>query len=117
MSLPWHLYLMAALYIFAGLNHFRVPKMYTKIIPPLFPSPKTLNAIAGVAEVALGLLLCFPKTSGYAALGIMALLIAVFPANVYMYINDNASLGLSKQIRLIRLPLQVVLLYWAYCYI
>lgn len=117
MILPWHLYVMAVLYILAGLNHFRSPKMYIKIIPPLFPSPKTLNILAGLAEIILGILLCIPKTSGYAALGIMILLVAIFPANVYMYINDNVSLGLSKNIRLIRLPLQIALLYWAYCYI
>lgn len=117
MSLPWHLYIMAALYILAGLNHFRVPKMYTKIIPPLFPAPKTLNVLAGLAEIVLGILLCFPSTSSYAALGIMALLIAIFPANMYMYLNDNVSLGLSKTIRFIRLPLQIVLLYWAYYYV
>ena len=117
MSLPWHLYVMAALYILAGLNHFRVPKIYTKIIPPLFPAPKVLNILAGLAEIVLGILLCFPSATSYAALGIMALLIAIFPANMYMYLNDNVSLGLSKTIRFIRLPLQIVLLYWAYCYV
>ncbi|RYJ45628.1 DoxX family membrane protein [Flavobacterium beibuense] len=117
MSLPWHLYVMATLYILAGLNHFRVPKIYTKIIPPLFPAPKVLNILAGLAEIVLGVLLCFPFATSYAALGIMALLIAIFPANMYMYLNDNVSLGLSKTIRFIRLPLQIVLLYWAYCYV
>ena len=108
---------MAALYILAGLNHFRVPKIYTKIIPPLFPAPKILNVLAGLAEIVLGVLLCFPSTSSYAALGIMALLIAIFPANMYMYLNDNVSLGLSKTVRLIRLPLQIALLFWAYYYV
>jgi uncharacterized membrane protein len=107
---------MAALYILAGLNHFRVPKLYLKIIPPVFPAPKTLNTIAGVAETALGILLCIPATSSWAAYGIIVLLIAIFPANVYMYIDKKAGLKFPKWLLLIRLPLQIVLIYWAYCY-
>lgn len=116
MSLPWHLYIMAAIYILAGINHFRVPKLYLKTMPPVLPSPKTLNKITGLAEIILGVLLCIPATSAYAAWGIILLLIAIFPANVYMYIDKNASLGLPRWIRLLRLPLQILLIYWAYCY-
>lgn len=116
MNLPWHLYVMAALYIVAGLNHFRVPKLYVKIMPPVLPVPKTLNKLAGLAEIAFGILLCIPQTSYIGAWGIILALIAVFPANVYMYIDDNASLGLPKWVRFIRLPLQVLLIYWAYLY-
>jgi len=116
MSLPWHLYLMALLYIIAGLNHFRTPRLYHKIIPPYFPNPKTLNILCGCAEVVLGIALCIPTASKYAAWGIIALLIAVFPANIYMYLNDDAGLGIPSWLRFIRLPFQLVLLYWAYCY-
>jgi uncharacterized membrane protein len=116
MALPWHLYLMASLYILAGINHFRVPRLYAKMIPPALPSPKALNIISGAAEVILGLLLCIPAASAYAAWGIIVLLIAIFPANVYMYANDKAALGLPKWVRLMRLPLQLALIYWAYIY-
>ena len=116
MNLPWHLYIMAVFYILAGINHFRKPKLYLKIIPPYFPNPKLLNFISGGAELLLGILLCIPATSQYAALGIIALLIAVFPANLFMYISGKASLGLSKWILLLRLPLQIVLIIWAYEY-
>ncbi|RDI12127.1 DoxX family protein [Flavobacterium sp. AG291] len=116
MALPWHLYLMALLYILAGINHFRVPRIYMKMIPPSLPSPKSLNIISGVAEIILGILLCIPVASAFAAWGIIALLIAIFPANVYMYTNEKAALGLPKWVRLIRLPIQLVLIYWAFLY-
>ena len=116
MALPWHLYLMALLYLLAGMNHFRVPRIYIKMIPSSLPSPKLLNALSGIAEITLGILLCIPTISSYAAWGIIALLIAIFPANVYMLTNEKAAMGLPKWLRLIRLPLQLVLIYWAYLY-
>lgn len=116
MNLSWHLYVMAAIYIVAGINHFRNPRLYLKIIPPFFSKPKLLNTISGIAEIVLGILLCIPQTSSIAAWGIILLLIAVFPANIYMYQNDKASLGLPKWVRLIRLPLQIILIFWAYQY-
>lgn len=116
MELPWHQYLMGILYILAGLNHFRIPRMYIRIIPPVFPSPKVLNAIAGFGETILGILLLLPAISQWAAWGIIALLIAIFPANVYMYIDDKASLKLPKWLRFIRLPMQVLLILWAWLY-
>lgn len=116
MALPWHLYLMAFFYILAGLNHFRKPRLYLKIIPPFFSNPRLINALSGSAEIAFGILLCIPAISHYAALGIIALLIVVFPANMFMYTNDQARLGLPKWMLLIRLPLQVVLIIWAYQY-
>lgn len=116
MQLPWHLYLMASLYILAGLNHFRVPRMYTRMIPPAFPVPKALNIISGIAEIILGILLCIPETSAYAAWGIITLLIAIFPANVYMLMNEKAGMGVSKWILMLRLPLQFFLIWWAWLY-
>lgn len=116
MQLPWHLYLMASLYILAGLNHFRVPRIYTRMIPHYLPAPKTLNIISGLAEIVLGILLCIPQTSAYAAWGTIVLLIAIFPANVYMLTNPKAGMGVPKWILLLRLPLQLGLIWWAWLY-
>lgn len=116
MMQPWHLYLMALLYIVAGFNHFRNPRLYLKIIPPFFRNPKLLNALSGFAEIALGILLCFVPTMPYAAWGIIALLVAVFPANVYMVTNEKAGFGLPRWLLLLRLPLQILLIMWAYMY-
>jgi len=116
MTFPWHLYLMAALYILAGLNHFRKPYLYVRMIPPSFPNPKLLNILSGLAEIVLGIFLCIPMISPYAAVGIIILLIAIFPANLHMYSNEKASLGLPKWILLLRLPMQILLICWAYQY-
>ncbi|MBZ4034544.1 DoxX family membrane protein [Flavobacterium sp. 17A] len=117
MILPWHLYLMASLYILAGINHFRKPGMYIKIIPPAFKNPKLINILSGGAEIILGILLTLPFTTRIAAWGIIALLIAVFPANVYMFQNKKAGFGLPRWILFVRLPLQIILIYWAAQYV
>jgi len=116
MNLQWHLYLMAILYILAGLNHFRNPGMYIRIIPPFFKNPKLINNLSGAAEILLGILLMLSFTSRLAAWGIIALLIAIFPANIYMLQNKKASFGLPKWILFVRLTLQIVLILWAYQY-
>lgn len=114
--LPWHLYLMAGLYFLAGLNHFRNPKIYLRIIPKFFPNPALLNKISGGAEIILAVALCIPVITHYAAIGIIVLLIAVFPANIYMVLNKKASFDLPKWLLLLRIPLQFILVYWAYLY-
>jgi uncharacterized membrane protein len=86
------------------------------MIPPALPAPKILNILSGLAEIGLAVALCVPKVSSYAAWGIIALLIAIFPANVYMYANDKAGMGMPKWLLLIRLPLQLLLIWWAYQY-
>jgi uncharacterized membrane protein len=116
MNLPWHLYVMAFLYIIAGINHFKNPGMYIRIIPPFFPNPKLLNLLSGAAEIILGILLTLPFATQYAAWGIIALLVAVFPANLYMFQKKKGSYSIVKFILLIRLPLQIVLILWAYQY-
>lgn len=116
MDLPWHLYTMAVIYFIAGCNHFRNPKLYIKIIPEYFPNRKLLNILSGLIEIILAVLLCIPQFTNYAAWGIILLLIAVFPANLYMYQNKKASLGLPKWVLLLRLPLQLLLIFWAYQY-
>ncbi|MFP9099996.1 DoxX family protein [Flavobacterium sp. RHBU_24] len=116
MQLPWHLYLMALLYILAGLNHLRVPRMYIKIIPVQLPNPKLLNTLSGIAEILCGIGLCIPAISHLAAWATIGLLVAVFPANIYMAVNPEAALGLPKWAVLLRLPFQLLLIYWAFQY-
>lgn len=107
--------LMAVLYVGAGVNHFLNPDFYVKMIPPFLPAPETLNYISGGAEVVLGLFLFSKITRQVAALGIILLLIAVFPANIYMAMNPEL-FGKPQWAFLIRLPLQLVLIAWAYYY-
>ncbi|GGF08770.1 hypothetical protein GCM10011518_17480 [Flavobacterium limi] len=90
--------------------------MYLKIIPPYFSNPGLLNTLSGAAEIILGILLMLPSFSHFAAWGIIALLVAVFPANLFMYQNKKAGFGLPKWILLLRMPLQLLLILWAYQY-
>ncbi len=108
------LYIMAALYVVAGVNHFVNPRMYLKIMPPYLPAPAALNYAAGAAEMLLGVMLLFPTVRPLAAWGIIALLIAVFPANLYMY--QRGFRGIPRWALLLRLPLQLVLIAWAWWY-
>lgn len=107
------LYLQALVYIVAGLNHFISPKTYLAIMPPYIPAHQLLVNLSGIAEVALGLGLLFPATRSLAAWGLVLLLIAVFPANVYMAMADRFS-SIPMWIKWGRLPLQGFLIWWAY---
>src|SRR5262245_57837227 len=80
---------MALAYVVAGLNHFIHPRFYLSIMPPYLPWHLGLVYVSGIAEVFLGLLLLVPKTSRLAAWGIIALLIAVFPANIHLALHPE----------------------------
>ena len=117
------LYVMSSLYVVAGVAHFVVPELYVQIIPPRLPFRLGLVYISGFAEVALGVGLLFERVRRLAAWGIIALLIAVFPANVYMATSDVVIQGApggmgdpSEFARWARLPLQAVLAAWAWWY-
>ena len=106
---------MGLLYIGAGINHFINPRFYLKIMPPYLPAHSLLVTLSGLAEVLLGALMLVPATRTWAAWGIILLLIAVFPANWYMA-YDARFQSISPWIRWGRLPLQLVLIGWAYSY-
>ncbi|RXR22538.1 DoxX family protein [Flavobacterium stagni] len=117
MEQPWHLYVMSLVYIVAGINHFRNPKLYYKIIPPFFSNKKFINEMTGFLEILLGICLCISGFTNIAALSIIVLLVVIFPANIYMAIYKEARLGLPVWLLYLRLPLQFVLMIWAYYYI
>ena len=85
-------------------------------MPPTIPYPNFMNYLVGFLETLLGILLLLSDFSKIAAWGIIFLLIAVFPANIYMYQYEKAALGLPKWVRFIRLPLQFALIIWTYQY-
>jgi uncharacterized membrane protein len=109
-------WLMALLYVAAGLNHFLRPAFYAVMIPPYLPAPQLLVTVSGLAEIALGILVVVPRVSRLAAWGVIALLIAVFPANLYMAQHPEHFPQFSRSALLIRLPIQLVLILWAYWY-
>lgn len=110
------LYSMAAIYVIAGICHFITPKFYLKITPKWVPFPEFTNVLVGVIEIILGLALLFASTRQYAAIGIIALLVAVFPANVYHFQKAKRKQKLVL-VTLLRLPIQMLLIYWAYTFI
>jgi len=110
---PISKYLLAIFMIVAGTMHFVNPGFFLKIMPPYLPLHRELVLVSGVCEILLGVLLLIPKCSQVAAWGIIVLLIAVFPANVYLYQHQDI-LPASPLVHLLRLPLQGIFMLWAY---
>ncbi|MFD2932451.1 DoxX family protein [Spirosoma flavum] len=109
------LYIQAIIYIAAGTNHFINPKTYLAIMPPYIPAHNLMVTLSGIAEIVLGIGLLFPATRSLSAWGLVLLLVAVFPANVYM-VTSSRFRKLPVWLRWARLPLQGVLIWWAYQY-
>ena len=108
------LYIMAVWYILAGANHFVNPKFYLRIMPPYIPWHKAMIYISGAAEISLGSLLLCPPFSTLGAWGIIALLIAIFPANVYHLTSAKPGKGIPIWALYLRIPFQGVLILWAW---
>ena len=109
-------YLLAAFFVLAGVNHFINPDFYLKIMPPYLPWHLLLVYLSGFLEIALGILLLIPKFTHIGAWGLIALLIAVFPANIHMAVNHELFPEYAAMTLWLRLPLQFVLMalsYWS----
>jgi uncharacterized membrane protein len=104
--------LLAAFMIIAGIMHFARPAFFLQIMPPYLPAHRELVFISGVCELLLGLLLLRKRWSRTAAWGVVALLIAVFPANIHLFQNQHL-LPAPPLVHLLRLPLQGVFIVWA----
>ncbi len=108
---------MAAIYVFAGFMHFIKPKMYMRIMPRYLPNHKLLVLLSGIAEIALGIALCIPILKTSAIYGIIAMLVVFLLVHFYMLSGEKASAGIPKWILILRIPLQFVLMYWAWSYL
>ena len=109
------LYFLAAFLIYAGIGHFRNAKFFLKIVPPWLPNPQFIVDASGVIEIICGLGLLFPQTRPWAAWATIALLIAIFPANIYMLTSGKFK-RIPQWFLWLRLPLQGVLIWWAWLY-
>lgn len=107
---------LALFFAVGGLNHFVSPASYLAIIPPVLPWPLALVYLSGAAEIAGGLGVLWPNTRKIAALGLIVLLIAVFPANIYAALHGMQIGGRAIPPWLLwaRLPLQALLIAWVY---
>jgi uncharacterized membrane protein len=115
------LWVMAVFYVAAGINHLLNPAFYVAIIPPELPAPEWLNVVSGLAEIVLGVFVLEPRVRPLAAWGIIALLVAVFPANVYVAAENIGVPGGapgtgSPMVNMIRLPFQALFILWAWWY-
>lgn len=114
-ALRW---LLAAFMTLAGINHFVAPAVYVGMMPAVLPAPLALVYVSGIAEIAGGLGLLHPRTRKLAAWGLIALFIAIVPANINMLVN-KLPLGehpVPVWALWARLPLQLVLIAWAYLF-
>ena len=117
LSFPWQLYLMAVIYILAGVMHFVKPKVYLRIMPKYLPKHKVLVFWSGVAEVLLGIGLMVKPTKNLAIYGIIGMLIIFLSVHFYMLTGEKQAAGIPKWLLLLRIPLQFALMYWAYSYL
>ena len=108
----------AGIFVVSGFLHFFRPQPYVRIIPPALPWPRALLFISGAAEFLGGAGLLLRRFRRAAAYGLTLLLVAVFPANVYMAVAHVAFPGLMGEawVQWLRLPLQIPLIAWALYY-
>jgi uncharacterized membrane protein len=105
------------LFVGAGVNHFVMPRPYRRIVPPGLAGrvgADTLVTVSGVAEVAGGLGVLLPRTRRLSGLGLIALLAAVFPANLYMARNPGEFHRIPRLALYARLPLQPLMMWWVW---
>jgi uncharacterized membrane protein len=106
-------WLAAGFFLLAGINHFLMPGFYEQIVPPGFPSPKILVIVSGLAEMAGGLGLLVRQLRRAAGWGLIALLVAVFPANIYMAVYPER-FGILPWLLWARLPAQGLFAVWVW---
>lgn len=108
-------YMMGVFYLFAGAMHFINPIMYLKIMPKMLPYPLALVYLSGLAEILCGIGFLFEGTRVVAAWATILLLLAIFPANINMAMHPE-HFGIAPWLLYLRLPLQFVLIWFAYLY-
>jgi uncharacterized membrane protein len=105
---------LAAFFIGSGVNHFVIPGVYKRIVPPGLGDAEMLVRVSGVAEVAGGVGVLLPRTRRLAGFGLIALLAAVFPANLHMARNPAKFGKIPAWALYARLPLQPLMMWWAW---
>ena len=110
------LYVQSLLYVAAGFNHFWHSRTYTTIMPPHYNHPLGLVQLSGVAEVLGGLGVLIPATRRFSAWGIIVMLMVYFDVHIYMARNAEHFANIPAWVLYVRLPLQLVLIAWAWNY-
>jgi len=105
---------LAVFFIYFGIDHFINVEFYLSIMPPAFPLHLEAVYISGFFEILGGICVLIPSLRRIAGFGLIALLISVYPANIYMAITPEAFPEISIELLYFRLPLQFLFIYWAY---
>jgi len=106
------LYIMVLLYVMAGINHFVHPTVYLEIMPGFISFPATGVLISGICEIVFSLMMLWAPTRLPGGWLLILLLIAIFPANIQMMLNYYRAHHPQFWLTILRLPLQVVLIWW-----
>ena len=106
--------IMSCFYMNVGVKHFIEPEWFLQIMPPNFPHHYQAVYWSGFFELLFGFLLINPNTRFIAGWGIIFVMITVFPANLYLAVNDGAVMGINKELAWGRLPFQYVFIGLAY---
>lgn len=109
-------YLLALFLMAAGVFHFLDTDFYARMIEAFLPFARPIVYLSGLIEILLGVMLLIPKTSQQAAFGIIILFILIYPANIYMYLHAEFFPEINEMTLLVRLPVQLLLVWWAYVY-
>ena|SRR3982750_2399130 len=115
-SSPVSRIVLAILFVFAGTMHFVIPDSYVRIMPGWLPAHRALVLVSGACEIAGGAGLLIPRVRRWAGIGLVLLLLAVWPANVQMWMNARAAHQppWAQALLLLRLPMQIVLILWVW---
>ena len=97
-------YVMAAFYVWAGINHFLRPEFYLNLMPPYIPLHTEMVYLSGVAEILLGVLVAIPRTATMPAWGIILMLIVFLPVHVHMLVNNHLYPEAPTSVLLAALP-------------
>jgi uncharacterized membrane protein len=108
------LLLLAAAFVYAGVTHFTRPEFFVAIVPPYLPAPLLLVYLSGVAEIAGGVGVLIPRLRRLAGWGLLALLVAVYPANIHMALNPEQFPQMTPTALYVRLPFQFVFAAWVW---
>ena len=110
------IFIMSLFYILMGIKHIFDPKYFLPMMPPFIPYKKLMIYLSGFFEITLGVFLLIEDFRFFASMGLIALLILIFPANIYVAISNDAreKLKVSKSFCVIRLFFQIPLIYLAY---
>lgn len=106
--------LLSVAFIAAGLLHFLRPEPYERIVPDYLPAHAEIVLVSGAAEIAGGAGVAFARTRPVAGIWLVALLVAVFPANLNMALNAERFASIPPALLWARLPLQGLLIWWAW---